>query len=633
MAIQSVEVNVVDVLARRTFAARVTFGSTILDIVPLGPTVGTSAPPDSLRLGRCTGDNVLPGLPYAVPGFVDAHVHIESSLLSPQHFAAMVLPYGTLGVVADPHEIANVLGLKGIQLMMDDAARAPFRLAFAAPSCVPATSMETNGARLEARQLARILPRCVALAEMMNYPGVVNADPTVMAKIALARQLHKPIDGHAPRLTGDALRQYVAAGISTDHECSSAQEAEEKLALGMNILVREGSAARNLKELLLVLLRHPERCMVCTDDVHTDFVREQGHLLHFLHRLRQEGMTLYDIYRPMLLNAREHYHLSVGRLQKGDRADFLLVDDLQRFDIRAVYVGGRCVVADGKLTYKPGHTPKSNRFCERELTPAMFRYAAPTDNPLVRVIEVEEGQLHTRCYLGWRPRVRTGEEIRSHIVTVPSTEAFSAGASESAAESATENIVKLAVVNRYDASIPVSLGYVKGTGMHSGALATSIAHDSHNVIVLGVDAESMCFAAREVFRRRGGMVVVAGRGAQAGAQSPLAKDTDVNTATTTEVNAATTTEVERKSQYYVVAALSLPIAGLMTSQPAAVVEAKYRKLVECARSRCGLTLASPFMTLGFLSLLVIPALKLGDRGLFDVERWQFVKLCEGDDRE
>lgn len=546
--IRTIRVNCVDVVGRRIFAAELSFNTKIVSV-------------------RQIADAPNPDLPYCTPGLVDAHVHIESSMLTPQRFATMVVPHGTVAAVCDPHEIANVLGERGVEFMMADARRSPLRFFFAIPSCVPSTPFETNGAEFGPEQIERLMPHGVALAEMMNYPGLLAGDPKMLAEMEIARRHGKPVDGHIPGVTDARLVEYVAKGVSTDHESFTLAEAKAKLRLGMKILIREGSAARNLDALVSLFRTDPDNIMACTDDAHPDDIRDRGHIDKFYRRARMEGVDVFDIFKALTLNPVRHYGLDVGLLREGDNADFLIVSDLDNLVISASYIGGVKVYdREEGLAFSVGRTRKVNNFISRSFSDDDFKVFAPAADAVVRVIELVPDQLVTRC-AEWRPAIAgAGAEVTSDVEG---------------------DVVKIAVVNRY-AEAPIVNGFIRGTGMVGGAMASSIAHDSHNVVVVGVDAASMRRAAEEVFSLGGGIVVVPPDGQAA--------------------------------------KLRLPVAGLMTTLAWEEVAARYERLVAKARVKCGVRLKSPFMTMAFMSLLVIPSVKIGDRGLFDVDEFKFVSL-------
>lgn len=546
--IKTIRANYVDVVKRTITTADITFGKKILNI-------------------STVSDISTDGLPYCVPGLVDSHVHIESSMLTPQRFATMVIPHGTVGVVCDPHEIANVLGETGVRYMMNDAEKSPLHFFFAIPSCVPATPFETNGADFGPRQISRLMPKAVALAEMMNFPGVLANDHKIVSELQIARKAFKPVDGHIPGITDERLAKYVAAGISTDHESYELPEAQAKIKLGMKILIREGSAARNLEALMPLFKTNVADIMACTDDAHPDDIRDRGHIDKFYRRARRYGVDVFDIFRVLNLNPAKHYKLPVGAVQVGDAADFVLIGNLDDYDVQEVYLSGEQVYAKGGLTFTPSRSGRVNKFVSRSFSCDDFRVLSPTDNSRLRVIKLIKDQLVTGCF-EWSP----GSVAKGGVVP-PSAE---------------DDIMKIAVVNRYDASAPVVNGFIMGTGLQGGAMASSIAHDSHNVVVIGHDEESMRTAAEAVFKSKGGISVV----------SPNGK----------------------------VVKLALPVAGLMAPRDWRLVAERYERLIGVARRDCRVSLTSPFMTMAFMSLLVIPKLKIGDKGLFDVDKFGFVDL-------
>ncbi|MDY4521351.1 MAG: adenine deaminase [Bacteroidales bacterium] len=544
-----IKVNYVNVISRSISTAEIKFGDTIEEINVL-----KKEPTD--------------GLPYCTPGLIDAHVHIESSMLSPQRFAEMVIPHGSVGVVCDPHEIANVLGEDGVRFMIDDAHKSPLNFYFCIPSCVPSTPFETNGAVFGPIQVRNLVDECVALAEVMNYPGVVNADPKMMEEIAIAQEAHIPVDGHAPGLMGEDLKKYVAAGVSTDHECYSLSEAKEKIALGMKVLIREGSAARNLDALQSLLKSNPYNVMACTDDAHPDDIRERGHIDKFFLRALEMGISIFDIFQILSVNPVSHYKLDCGLVQVGDKSNFLLLNSLKEFSLRSVILNGQEAYNSVQgLAYDYLPNPlKPNNFVDRSFTDADFQLVAPSNDPKLRVIVQLKDQIVTQS-LVWQSKAKAQAEVKSDI---------------------DNDIVKIAVVNRYDAQAPVVNGFIKGTGLKSGAMASSIAHDSHNVVIIGADAQSMRLAAEAIFASKGGIVVV--------------------------------------NDNAVAGQLELPIAGLMTNDNFNVVADKYQWLIRTAQEKLGVDLSSPFMSMAFMSLLVIPSLKIGDKCLFDVDTFSPVDV-------
>jgi adenine deaminase len=500
-----------------------------------------------------------PALPYLLPGFVDAHVHIESSMLVPSEFARLAVRHGTVAAVSDPHEIANVLGAEGVRFMLDNAARTAFPILFGAPSCVPATPFETAGAALDAAAVARLLddPRIGYLAEMMNFPGVLADDPEVTAKLAAARARGLPADGHAPGLRGDEARRYAAAGISTDHECFTLEEAEDKLAAGMHVLIREGSAARNFDTLHPLIDRHADRLMFCSDDKHPDDLA-LGHIDRLVARAVAAGHDLFDVLRVACLNPIDHYRLPLGRLQVGDSFDAVLVDDLVDFRVRKTWLRGALAAEDGRtlLPSVPVATP--NRWQARPLAPEDLRMAATSER--IRVIAAQDGELVTR-----------------EIVATPRRE------DGCWRPDPAQDLLMLLVLNRYRAA-PPALAFVRGFGLARGALASSVAHDSHNIVAVGADPADLLLAVNTLVAGAGGIAVADGG----------------------------------RSDH-----LPLPVAGLMSDADGDWVAARYAELNARARGLGG-TLRAPFMTLSFMALLVIPELKLSDQGLFDGRDFRFV---------
>jgi adenine deaminase len=500
---------------------------------------------------------------YLMPGFVDAHVHIESSMLVPSEFARMAVVHGTVATVSDPHEIGNVLGVAGVGYMIDNGRQVPFKFAFGAPSCVPATSFETAGDEIGVDDVRELLerPEILYLSEMMNYPGVIHRDPMVHAKIRAAHDAGKPVDGHAPGVRGDALRAYVAAGITTDHESFELEEGEEKIALGMKILIREGSAAKNFEALLPLVARHPDRVMFCSDDKHPDDLVD-GHIDALVRRAIASGVDPMVAIRCATLNPVRHYDLPVGLLQPGDPADFIEADALESLRIFRTVIDGRTVAEHGVSSIERVAVPEVNRFAAPRRSPDDFRIAAGAGE--LRVIEAIDGQLVTRA-LEESPAL-DGDAL----VGDPS-----------------RDLLKLVVVNRYH-DAPVAVAFIRGFGLRRGAIASSVAHDSHNIIAVGVTDDEICRAVNAIVDSRGGLAV-------AGA------DVDV---------------------------LALPVAGLMSTDDGPTVAAHYSRLDRRAKE-LGSTLRAPFMTLSFMALLVIPSLKLSDKGLFDGESFQFVSLLTG----
>lgn len=523
----------------------------------------------TIRDGRIESiaDDAAPHRTWLLPGFVDAHVHVESSLLPPAEFARLAVAHGTVATVSDPHEIANVLGVPGVDFMLDDARRSPFTFCFGAPSCVPATPFDHAGATLDAAAVAALLdrPEIGYLSEMMNYPGVLAGDAEVLAKIAAARTRGKPVDGHAPRLRGAEAAAYAAAGITTDHECVSLDEAVDKLGLGMTILIREGSAARNFDALASLIDSHPDRVMLCSDDKHPDQLL-LGHIDGLVRRARARGSDLFDVLQAACVNPVRHYGLPVGLLQPGDRADFLEVDDLDALRIRRVFVRGELAASDGITTWPRLESLAPNRFDAQPKRPEEFAIASSSAaaTATVRVIEALDGQLVTGSLRLPVPVV--GGRLRADP---------------------DRDILTIAVVDRYD-DRPPAVAFITNVGLRRGAIASSVSHDSHNIVAVAADDDSLARAVNLVIASRGGLAVAGPEGD---------------------------------------AVLPLPIAGLMSDRPGPEVAAAYSDLDRRAKA-LGSGLAAPFMTLSFMALLVIPALKIGPAGLFDVEAFRPVGLTD-----
>ncbi len=548
---------------------------TDLDARAYRPVALTVAAGRIVALDALAADALPPDAPYLLPGFVDAHVHIESSLLTPAEFARLAVVHGTVGTVSDPHEIANVLGVAGVQFMLRDAARVPgFHFAFGAPSCVPATAFETAGATVTVADIETLFadPRIGYLAEMMNWPGVLFADPEVTAKIALAHRLGRPVDGHAPGLRGEQARQYAAAGISTDHECFTLDEALDKLAAGMQILIREGSAARNFDALhpLLGLPEAAGRVMLCSDDKHPDTLAT-GHLDDLVRRALALGYDEWTVLTAACRTPVRHYRLPVGQLRVGDSADFLVTDrPSATFRVRQTWLGGVLVAENGVslLTPAPGEAAP-NFFVAEPRGEADFRLAAPPgfsgEAATVRVIVTEDGQLVT------------GEE--HHVLPVHG------GAIEA---DPARDLLKIVVVNRYQPNAPVAVAFVRNIGLTQGAVASSVAHDSHNIVAVGVSDAALCRAVNLVIGAGGGLAATDGH---------------------TEDHL-----------------LPLPVAGLMSAADGYEVAAAYTRLDRFSKETLGSGLRAPFMTVSFLALLVIPALKLSDKGLFDGAAFRFADV-------
>lgn len=498
---------------------------------------------------------------YILPGFIDAHVHIESSLLVPSEFARMAVLHGMVGTVSDPHEIANVLGIEGVEYMLEDAAQVPFHFFFGAPSCVPATQFETAGATLDVDAVNKLLlrPDIWYLAEMMNYPGVIHRDPDVMAKIGFAHKYQKPVDGHAPGLRGNDMKLYVSAGIVTDHECFTLDEAIEKINAGMIIQIREGSAARNFEALHPLLKLHPEKVMFCSDDMHPDSLME-GHINLLVKRALALNYDLYDVLRAASLHVRNHYKLPVGMLEVGDQADFIEIDHPNSFQILRTWFKGECVAENGKSFIKSGKPKIINQFVEREIAASEIEILA-TEQVHLNAIEAYEGQLITGMY-----KFPHGKKPGEKITAYPEAD-----------------VLKIVVVNRYKEQAP-AVAFIKNLGLKTGAFASTVAHDSHNIIAAGCDDESILKSIHLLMESKGGLAAV----------SP--------------------------HENYV---LPLPVAGLMSNEDAWKIAAEYIQIDQFVKEKLKSPLRAPFMTLSFMALLVIPELKLSDKGLFDGKNFRF----------
>ena len=498
---------------------------------------------------------------FILSGFVDAHIHIESSMLVPSEFAKIALTHGTVATVSDPHEIANVLGVRGVEFMIENGLKVPLKFNFGAPSCVPATSFETAGAILDSNDIRRLLenPNIKYLAEMMNYPGVIYDDEEVLKKIEWAKHYQKPIDGHAPGLRGDDLTKYIDAGISTDHECFTYEEGLEKLQKGMKVIIREGSAAKNFDALIDLLPEYYENMMFCSDDKHPDDLLE-GHINQLCARAVAKGIDLFKVLQVACVNPVKHYDLQVGLLQEGDTADFIVVSDLKKFKVLQTYIKGKLVAEHGKSFVDKVEFEVPNNFHTDKKGIADFAFHSACDR--IRVIEALDGELVTNeieC-----------ESLIEDGNLVSNTES---------------DVLKMAMVNRYQNEDP-SIAFIKNFGLKKGAIASSVGHDSHNIIAVGVSDEMICKAVNAIIENKGGICVVS-----------------------EEMN-----EV-----------VPLPVAGIMSDQPAEIIGQAYAKLDQLAKE-LGSTLGAPFMTLSFMGLLVIPSLKLSDKGLFDGSKFQFTSL-------
>ncbi|HYX07700.1 MAG TPA: adenine deaminase [Bacteroidales bacterium] len=499
---------------------------------------------------------------FIMPGLVDAHIHIESSMLVPSTFAGVAVKHGTVATVSDPHEIANVLGTAGVDYMIENGKSVLFKFFFGAPSCVPATTFETSGSMIDAETTGTLLkrPDIFYLSEMMNFPGVIHGDPQVHEKIAWATFTNKPVDGHAPGLRGEDLKTYVNSGISTDHECSSYEEAIEKIKLGMKILIREGSAAKNLNALKKLISEFPSEVMLCSDDLHPDDLA-RGHLNLLVKRLLAEKFDFFNILRAITVHPVTHYKLPVGLLRKGDRADFIVVDNLSDFNILGTYIDGEKVY-DQKEVLLPFQEPVAiNNFNVNPVEIADLNI--PDQQKNVRCIVAKDGEL-----------VTDQKEIspeRAGGMLISSTE---------------KDFLKIAVLNRYDGKSKPVMGFIQGFGLKKGAFASSIAHDSHNIIAVGTNDQDLAAAINLVIKNKGAVVAV--------------------------------NQEEQR-------AMPLDVAGIMSSADAKTVAEGYEAVNKMVK-KLGCPLKAPLMTLAFMALLVIPDLKIGDKGLFDVNKFNFTSL-------
>ncbi|WP_316735168.1 adenine deaminase [Pedobacter aquatilis] len=501
---------------------------------------------------------------YILPGFIDSHVHIESSMLIPSEFARLAVVHGTVATISDPHEIANVCGMEGVEFMIENGNTVPFKFNFGAPSCVPATIFETAGAELNHDDVKSLLerPEIKYLSEMMNFPGVLYKDEEVLKKIAAAHDLGKPVDGHAPGLRGDAVQQYIDAGISTDHECFTAEEALDKLQRGMKILIREGSAAKNFEALIDLLNDWPEMMMFCSDDKHPDSLVE-SHINELCARAVAKGIDIFNVLQAACINPILHYKLEVGALQIGHYADFIVAEDLINFKIKQTYIDGILLAENGRtvsdwIKHNPDKESVNHFDCSfKKVEDFIYPYQNQKE---IAVIEALDGQLITNK-LFFPPKV-DDKNIVSDLEN---------------------DVLKMVVVNRYH-DAPIAISFVKNFGMKQGAIASSVAHDSHNIIAIGIDDKSICDAVNLVITATGGVVA-------------LGNDKE---------------EV-----------LPLPVAGLMSNHNGYEVAASYTSIDKFAKE-LGSTLVAPFMTLSFMALLVIPHLKLSDKGLFDGDKFEFL---------
>lgn len=544
MKTYSITGKIVDIFNKKIFPGTVVVeNNTIVSVTPLSDSLTLPSP-----------------LHYIMPGFIDSHVHIESSMLVPAEFAKLSVVHGTIGTISDPHEIANVCGMAGVQFMIDNGKTVPFKFHFGAPSCVPATSFETAGAALTADEVDDLLQmeEISYLSEMMNFPGVLHADEEVMKKITAAKKYHKPVDGHAPGLSGEAAKKYIDAGISTDHECFTAEEALEKLNYGMKILIREGSAAKNFDALVGLLHVHYENMMFCSDDKHPDSLAE-GHINQLCKRAVATGIELFKVLQAACINPVLHYKMHVGMLRSGDLADFIIVDNLVEFNVIQTYINGALVAENGHTLIRTTPAVPINNFqcTAKTLADLVVKNSGANEIP---VIEALDGQLITNKLM-LAPKILNNELVSD----------------------TSRDILKIVVVNRYTNS-PVAKAFIRNFGIKHGAIASSVAHDSHNIVAVAADDESLLKAINLVIREKGGV-------------SAVTPSKDM--------------------------LLALPVAGLMSNEDGYRVASAYTAIDKMVKEEMGSSLMAPFMTLSFMALLVIPHLKLSDLGLFDGDAFAF----------
>ncbi len=537
----TIKTNYVDIKKRTIFAAQIEIGEDkITKITPI--------------------DEVVEG--YAIPGFVDAHVHIESSMLIPSEFARLAVLHGSVGTVSDPHEIANVMGLEGVYYMINNGKKVPFKFNFGAPSCVPATSFETAGAEIDVEGIKELMANkdIKYMAEMMNYPGVIFDDPMVLAKLAAAKAVNKPIDGHAPGVRGEQIQKYIQAGISTDHECFQLDEALEKLSLGMKVIIREGSAAKNFDTLISILPEHTANVMFCSDDKHPDDLM-LGHINQLAARAIAKGVPLFDVLQVACVNPVEHYNLDIGLLQVGDWADFAIVKDLEKFEVSATYINGQLVAKDGESFIERVDEIEINNF-DTDLK-KVEDFALKPETETLHVIKAIDGALITESF-------EASAKIEQNN-TVSNT---------------ANDVLKMVVVNRYS-NTPPAIAFINGFALKEGALASCVGHDSHNIIAVGTDDAAICKAVNLIIENKGGI-----------------------------------SAIDSKTEHV----LPLPVAGIMSTDAGNIVANSYSTIDLFSKETLGCSLRAPFMTLSFMALLVIPRLKLSDKGLFDGGDFKFTPL-------
>jgi len=531
--------TIIDPLNRRTFKGEITV--------------------DNGRIASVRQTESAPNV-FIMPGFVDSHIHIESSMLVPSEFARLAVRHGTVATVSDPHEIANVCGLEGVEFMIENGKKVPLKFYFGAPSCVPATIFETAGAELTVDHVVELLARDEIhyLAEMMNWPGVLFDDEVVYAKISAAHKAGKPVDGHAPGLRGERAEKYVNAGISTDHECFTAEEALDKLKHGMKIAIREGSAAKNYEALIGLMKNHASEIMFCSDDKHPDDLL-LGHINELVSRTLKGGYHLYDVLFSACVIPVQHYKLNVGLLQTGDPADFVIIDDFETMHVAQTWIDGSCVY-DGEVKFDKIHVKPINNFTAYDVNPEDFKVYSQSGCSTTSIIEALDGELITKRIDLELPK--SGNEL------LADSEA---------------DILKIAVVNRYTKAKP-GVGFIKNFGLKNGAIASSVGHDSHNIIAIGTSDEYLSEVVNLIMEAKGGIAAV---------------------------------HNEKKE------VLPLPVAGIMTDRNGEETGKAYQNLNRMAHEM-GSRLKAPYMLISFMALLVIPSIKMSDKGLFDAEKFEFI---------
>ena len=538
----SISGNIVDVVNRKIFQGTITVKNGKISSITKEKTNNTN---------------------YIVPGLIDAHIHIESSMLIPSEFARLAVVHGTVATVSDPHEIANVLGIDGVKYIIENGKKVPLKFYFGASSCVPATTFETAGATLGVDKIEELLKtdEIKYLSEMMNWPGVLSNDKEVMAKIAVAKKYHKPIDGHAPGLRGEEAKKYIEVGISTDHECFTIEEALDKIKYGMKIIIREGSAAKNFEALIGLMGKYPEKLMFCSDDRHPNDL-EKCHINDLVKRAIKKGYDPVTVLRSCVYNPVKHYGLEVGLLQEGDPADFIIIDNFDNFNVLATYIDGTKVAENGKTLIDPITDSTPNNFRTKQIKLQDLQITPQSDT--VKVIHAIDGQLITN-------------KISAKI-----------NIEKNNAESNTKNdVLKLVVTNRYEQAKP-AIAFINNFGIKNGAIASSVAHDSHNIIAVGVEDEDIMNAVNLLIKEKGGVSL-------ANADEKIV--------------------------------LPLHVAGLMSNKDCYLIASEYDSIDKKAK-KLGSKLNAPYMTLSFMALLVIPELKLSDKGLFDGIRFEFTQLFE-----